>query len=398
MGPHGTSLSGSAVCEIHHAPGEEHEALEQLQQALDDAGADPPDAAGRAAEILRDAESVVVAFGSGLTRRLNGTANLDALSRLAEGLEARLLPLFSDANDHGAREIAASFDSDGLTAPEILRSAADGELDLLYLVGQDALPGSSEKTFVVVQDTFLSPGVAEIADVVLPAASFAEIDGSTTDMYGQVRMIRRAIQPLGTSKPDWEILSILAGKLGAEGFEYADASAVISELAKNVPFYRGASYASLEKGKPFFGKPRAADKGKAKKAASAKAAGRKPVSEKPDHDYPLVLVAELDEFAHRATPLSSQVPGLRRLERAPAVLLNPEDAGALGVGDDAPVSVISRRGRVDAKVQLSPGTREGVARMVVREGESSPAPLLQGLLDPTSKTPDELCAVRIEKL
>jgi predicted molibdopterin-dependent oxidoreductase YjgC len=341
---------------------------------------------------------VVIAFGTGLMRRLDGTGNRDAVARLAAALEAKLLPLLSDANDCGAREIAASFDCDGLTAPEILSSARDGELDLLYLVGQDAWPGSSDKAFVVVQDVFLAPGAAEVADVVLPAASFAEIDGSTTSLDGRVRRVRQAIQPLGNSKPDWEILSALAGKLGAEGFEYAEPAKVTSELTESVPFFRGASYAALEKGTPFFGKPGAVRKGKQPKPAAEDRGGRKPASETPDHDYPFALVAEFDEYTYKATPLSSAVPGLRRLERAPAVMINPADAGALGIGDDAPVSVISRRGRVAAKAQLSQATRQGVVRMVVRAGEASPAPVLHGLLDPTSKTPDELCAVTIEKL
>jgi len=399
MGPHATGLSSSAACEIRHAPGEERQVLEQLQQALSPAGdAELPEAVARAAEILQEAESVVIAFGSGLMRRLDGTGNRDAVARLAASLSAKLLPLFSDANDHGAREIAASFGCDGLTAPEILRSARDGELDLLYLVGQDAWPGSSDKAFVVVQDMFLSSGAAEIADVVLPAASFAEIDGSTTHMDGRLRRVRQAIPPLGTSKPDWEILSALAGKLEASGFDHSEPSKIMGELAQEVPFFKGTSYTALEKDTPFFGKPVAASKARRPTAAAPDRGGRKPASEAPDHDYPFALVAEFDEYTYKATPLSSAVPGLRRLERAPAVMINPADAGALGVGDDAPVSVISRRGRVAAKAQLSQATQQGVVRMVVRAGEASPAVVLHGLLDPASKTPDELCAVTIEKL
>jgi anaerobic selenocysteine-containing dehydrogenase len=80
------------------------------------------------------------------------------------------------------------------------------------------------------------------------------------------------------------------------------------------------------------------------------------------------------------------------------VALSPTDAEAMGIGPGAPVNVISRRGSVTAKAVLSEGVPQGVARMVARGGEASPALVLDVLLDPASKALEEICAVRIERL
>ena len=94
------------------------------------------------------------------------------------------------------------------------------------------------------------------------------------------------------------------------------------------------------------------------------------------------MLAEPDEYAYKATPLSSEVPGLRRLERAATVALSSRDAEAMGIEPGAPVNVISRRGRVSAKAVLGEGVPQGTARMVARGGEASPTLVIEVLLDP----------------
>jgi predicted molibdopterin-dependent oxidoreductase YjgC len=328
-------------------------------------------------------------------RRLNGVANRDLVAEVAKAVSAKVLPLLSCANDRGAREIAALFDGDGLTAPEILAAARSGQLDLLYLVGEDLWPGECKAKFVVVQDMFLPAEAGKIADVVLAAASFAEIDGTYTNLEGRVQRVRQAVPPAVVSKPDWEILSLLAGKLGATGFEHAQPSEVMAELAEKAPFYKGAAYEALDAQEAFFGQSKAA---KTARSGAETEGRRAPRSEKPDQDYPFSLLAEPDEYAYKATPLSSEVPGLRRLERAATVALSSRDAEDMGIQPGAPVNVISRRGRVSAKAVLAEGVQQGTARMVARGGEASPTLVLEVLLDPASKAPEEICAVRIEKM
>jgi len=402
VGPHETRLSAHAACEIRHAPGDERQVLEGLHKRLRGGkGGEAPEDVERAAEILEAATgqgSTVVIYGTGLMRRLDAVANREFVEAIANALSAEILPLVSRANDRGAIEIAAAFDCQGLTTSEIFTAAQNGQLDLLYLMGEDVRPGSSNSKynakFVVVQDMFLPAEAAEIADVVFPAASFAEIDGTYTNVEGRVQRLRCAIPPLGVSKPDWEILSMLAEQLGVEGLARKEPSGIMTELTKAVPFFKGAGYGALEK-KPFFGKSKAGKRGR---SAAPTGSGRAPRSEKPSGDYPFALVVEFDEYAHRATPLGSQVRGLARLESADAVALNTADAEALGIEPGAAMRVISSRGSVVGRAQPSERIQPGVVSMVGRGGQGAPARVLDLLVDPVSGAPEEICAVRIERL
>jgi anaerobic selenocysteine-containing dehydrogenase len=167
----------------------------------------------------------------------------------------------------------------------------------------------------------------------------------------------------------------------------------MAEVAKNVPFYRGATHDALDDG-AFFGAAEAHKS--ARSAATARTLAPRP--EVPDKDHPFLLVAEFDEYSYRATPLSSQVPGLGRLERAGTVTLSPADAEAAGVETGMPVSVVSRRGKAIAHAVVSERAQAGVVRMVARGGDGSLAVLLDGVHDPGSKAPEEICAVRVEKI
>jgi predicted molibdopterin-dependent oxidoreductase YjgC len=194
---------------------------------------------------------------------------------------------------------------------------------------------------------------------------------------------------------DWEVMGRLARKLEVPGFEYKQAAEVMDELGKAVPFFAGATHKALENKDAIFGKSKAA---KTRAAAKAVKPGRGPRSEKPDKDYPFRLAAEFDEFAYKATALSSEVAGLRRIEPAGSVIMNPGDAEAMNVETGNPVSITSRRGKITLKAILSDGMQPGVAKAVARSGEFSAESLLDVLLDPASKALEELCAVRIEKL
>jgi predicted molibdopterin-dependent oxidoreductase YjgC len=398
VGPHGTHLSAHAVCDVRHAPGDERQLLERLHKRLSGGrGGEIEEDLEHAAAILEAAAgegSVVVVYGSGPMRRLEGAANKELIEGIAKALSAKVLPLLSRANDRGAIEIASAFDGQGLAAPEIFTAAQSGQMDLLYLVGEDAWPGSYDAKFVVVQDMFLPAEAAELADVVFPVASFAEIDGTYTNLEGKVQRLRRAIPRFGGSKPDWEILSRLAQQLGVEGFEQGQPAEIMKELAGAVPFFKGASYKALEK-KAFFGKSKAGKRGS---SAAPAAPRRAPRREMPSSDYPFSLVVEFDEFAYRAAPLSAHVRGLARIEPAAGVALSRADADALGIEPGDAVRVTSRSGRATGTAIPSEDVQPGVVRMVGRAGDASTVRVLGLRLDPAGKAPEEICAVRIERL
>jgi predicted molibdopterin-dependent oxidoreductase YjgC len=145
----------------------------------------------------------------------------------------------------------------GLTAAEMVEAAIQGQVRAIYLMGGDsALSGldaqrakalADKVEFLVVQDMVLSEA-AKRADVVLPACSFAEKDGTFTNTERRVQRVRKVIGEVGQSKPDWWILCQVAQRMGARGFEYAGPSQIMEEIAQLTPDYAGISYPRLEAG------------------------------------------------------------------------------------------------------------------------------------------------------
>ena len=99
---------------------------------------------------------------------------------------------------------------------------------------------------MICQDIFLTE-TAELADVVLPAASFAEKNGTFTNSERRVQRVRKAIEPVGESKPDWRIVCEIAKRLGASGFDFESAEEVFEEIRSVTPSYAGITYGRIEK-------------------------------------------------------------------------------------------------------------------------------------------------------
>jgi predicted molibdopterin-dependent oxidoreductase YjgC len=119
-----------------------------------------------------------------------------------------------------------------------IKALISGELKAAYMAGFNPVRADpklraslSQLDFLVVQDLFLTE-TAELADVVLPAASFAEIDGTFLGPAGETLLLRRAIPPTG--RPDWQILAELGRKMGEKGFEFLDSRAVTHEMLASV--------------------------------------------------------------------------------------------------------------------------------------------------------------------
>lgn len=143
----------------------------------------------------------------------------------------------------------------GLNLAGMMEAAGAKKIKALYILGENlalsdpdvrrTLAGSLE--FLVVQDVFLTE-TARLAHVVLPGTTFAEKDGSFTNVERRVQRIRKAIEPAGDSRPDWWIISNIAKRMKAPGFDFETPSAIMDEIAKLSPAYAGISYGRLEKG------------------------------------------------------------------------------------------------------------------------------------------------------
>ncbi len=303
----------------------------------------------------------------------------------------------------------------GLTLTEIIPAAYQRQIKALYLVGENpvlsepcaghAQESLMELEFLVVQDIFLSE-TAQLADVVLPGASFAEKDGTFTNTERRVQRVRKAIEPVGNSKPDWWITGQIGQRMGSKGFDFAHPSQIMDEIASLTPSYGGISYERLEDGGLQWPCPTPEHPGTTILHTKQFTRGKgkfipleyKPPMELADDEYPLLLTTERSLYHYHTGTLTRKVKGLNILRSEELVEINPEDALALGITDGEMVKVISRRGEVVAKAKITEVSPVGVISMSFHFAESPTNLLTNPALDPVSKIPElKVCAVRVEK-
>ena len=309
-------------------------------------------------------------------------------------------------------------DSPGITHTEIFDAAYEGKIKAIYLVGENPILSEANAkhieeainklSFFVVQDIFLSE-TAKLADVVLPAVTFAEKDGTFTNTERRVQRIRKAIEPVGDSRPDWRITCEIAKKLGGKGFDFSHPVEIMEEIASLTPSYKGISYDRLENGGLQWPCPAKNDSETpilhTQQFATSSEKGKfmplsyKPPAEVPDDEYPLVLTTERSLYHFHTGTMTRKVSGLNILRSHELVEINPQDATTLGITDGQTVRVISRRGEVMTKAKVTDVSPPGVVCMTFHFAESPTNVLTSPALDPVSKIPEtKVCAVRIEKL
>lgn len=303
----------------------------------------------------------------------------------------------------------------GLTLTEMFDAVHEGRIKAMYLVGESSVLGESNARgvmsaverleFLVVQDMFLTE-TARQANVVLPACSFAEKEGTFTNAERRVQRVRKAIGELGGSRPDWWITCQIARRMGGRGFDFEGPSQIMDEIAKVTPVYGGISYQRLEAGSLMWPCPSQGHPGTSRLHVEGFALGKgrftpltyKDSRESPSDEYPLMLTAGL-------APRRSHMDGLIRRVKGPAapawtgiVELNPEDAKGLQVAEGDRVRLVSRRGQLVATARVTGATPPRVACMIFDHVES---PLVEAT-DAASGVVGgilrgKVCAVRVEK-
>jgi len=304
----------------------------------------------------------------------------------------------------------------GLTLSEIIPAAHDGSIKAIYLMGEN--PSLSDPDgnhvrealqnleFFIVQDIFLNE-TAQYADVVLPACSFAEKDGTFTNTERRVQRVREAIPPVGESRPDWWIAAEIAKRMGASGYEYADAAAIMDEIARLTPSYGGISFARLEEGSLQWPCPTPEHPGTPILHTKTFSRGKghfvpltyRPPMESPDETYPLVLTTDRSLFHYHTGTMTRKVRGLNTFRSYERVAISPADAGELGIAEGDAVRVTSRRGSVTARAWVTESSPKGTIAMTFHFAESPTNELTNPAYDPASKTPElKVSAVRVEKV
>jgi formate dehydrogenase alpha subunit len=303
----------------------------------------------------------------------------------------------------------------GLTLPEMLDAACDGKIKALYVIGEnpmlsDADAHHTEKAlrnldFLLVQDIFLTE-TAELADVVLPAASFAEEDGTFTNTERRIQRVRKAIEPIGNSKPDWWIICQLARRMGTHNFEFTHPSEVMDEIAMLTPSYGGVTYERLEEGGLQWPCPTKDHPGTPILHVGRFVCGLgrftplqyRPPAELPDKEYPLILITGRSLYHYHTGTMTRKITGLNSIEPEAVVEISPPDASHLKIKDGDKVKVISRRGEVIVKARVTEKSPPKTVYMDFHFAESAANILTNSALDPIAKTPEfKVCAVRVEK-
>ena len=403
-----------------------------------------------AARIYATQKPATILYCMGITQHSHGTENVMALSNLAlltgniGTASSGVNPLRGQNNVQGACDLGSlpnvftgyqqvandearvkfekAWDVTGLPAQvglaltEMLPAAEHGDLKALYIMGENPMVSDPdlkhvEKSldnleFLVVQDIFLTE-TAQMADVVLPAASFAEKDGTFTNTERRVQRVRKGVKPPGKARADWEIIADLSTRMGYE-MRYRSAEEIFEEIAELTPSYAGISYQRLDKegglqwpcptpkhpGTPYLHKDKFV-RGKGKFIPLE----YKPSAEVPDKKYPFILTTQRSLYHYHTGTMTRKVEGLNVLRRSELVEINPKDAEALGVSDGEMVQVKSRRGLVTAKAKVTEDSPPGVVSMTFHFAESPTNMLTNPIVDPTAKTPElKVCAVKVEKL
>jgi formate dehydrogenase alpha subunit len=277
-------------------------------------------------------------------------------------------------------------DRPGLTILEMVNAVLDGRLKALFVIGENPKLSDpdwqhlhhalKELEFLVVQDLFLSE-TAQVADVVLAAASTAEKDGTFSNTERRCMRVFKAIEPIGDTLPDWEILCRLSTAMGYP-MSYNHPEEIFRELASLTPSYAGMTYQRLgidglqwpcptadHPGTPYLHKDRFA-RGK----GQFHAIDYKDPAEMPDKAYPYFLTTGR-MFAHYHTGTMTRIsPALDREQPTGYVEINPVDAEKLKVHEGDVLVITSPRGKVEAPAKITPAVEPGNLFLPIHFGEN----------------------------
>ena len=409
----------------------------------------PRDQLVAAARLYAGAKAASILYAMGITQHTSGVDNVKSLANLAMlcgnvGIRGGgVNPLRGQNNVQGAcdmgglpnvfsgyqkvedaaarQRMEAAWGVEGLPAKpglpatEMMSKAHEGRLKAMYIIGENPMVSDPDLNharkcfqnleFLVVQDIFLTE-TAQLADVVLPSAAFAEKDGTFTNTERKVERVRRAVPPPGEAKADWWILAELAGRMG-HPMAYEGARNILEEIAAVTPSYCGINYDRLEKqgihwpctGTDHPGTPCLHMDQFTCGLGVLHAVEFKPPAEVPDEQYPVYLTTGRVLYQYHTGSMTMKSEGLNELAPECFVEMSPADAEKHGLGDGDRVKVSSRRGEIEARTQISAKAVDGTVFIPFHYAAAAANTLTNTALDPIAKIPElKVCAVRLEKM
>ena len=410
----------------------------------------PADLLVRAARLYAESKKAMIVYSMGITQHTTGVDNVKSLANLAMltghvgfastgvnplrgqnnvqgacdvGALPNVFSGYQKVNDDAARDkfekiwgVDALSAKPGLTVTEIFKKAREGQVKGLYIIGENPVISDPDSNhvrealenleFLAVNELFLSD-TAQYADVILPAASFAEKDGTFTNTERRVARIRKAIEPVGEARTDWEIICEIATRCGYKGMSYNHPSEIMDEIARLTPIYGGISYERLEPfglqwpcpskdhpGTVYLHKGKFT-KGKGSFMPCVHIAP----DELPDEEYSFALSTgrvywhwHTGTMTRRTSTLDREVPGAY-------IEVNPQDAERLKAQNGERVRVSSRRGEIEISIKITEKVKKGSVFIPFHFREAAANVLTNPAVDPVAKIPEyKICAVKIEKL
>ena len=436
---------------------ERTEGFEELKQKVKEYPAEKAcEITGISKEVLEQtallygqAEKAMILYAMGVTQHTTGTDNVKSVANLAmvTGNIGRpstgVNPLRGQNNVQGACDMGALPNvltgyrpiadpeartlfqekwglslpnTPSLTIVEMMDSAREGSLKGMLVVGENPMMSDPDIKHVkealealdllVVQDIFLTE-TAKLAHVILPACSFAEKEGTFTNTDRRVQRVRKAIDPIGQSKPDWIIISELAREMGATGFDFSSPEEIMKEISSVTTPYAGITYERLDKGEVLHwpcphenhpGTPFLHEKDFPRGKGRFFALDYVPPAELPDSEYPYILSTGRIPFHFHGGSMTRRIEILNQEAPTGYMDIHLEDANKLGIKGGEPVKVSSRRGEISIKARISTEVKPGIVFIPFHFSECAVNILTDRKLDPVAKIPGfKVCAVNIEK-
>jgi formate dehydrogenase major subunit/formate dehydrogenase alpha subunit len=302
----------------------------------------------------------------------------------------------------------------GLTVTQMIPKAHAGEFKALYIIGENPLVSDPDLNhaeasikhldFLVVQDIFLTE-TAQLADVVLPSRCFAEKNGTFSNTERRVQLIRKAVEAPGECKDDWQILCDIATRMGTP-MAYASSREIFEEIARVTPSYAGITYDRIAVEGLHWPCPTPQHPGTPILHRDQFTRGRgqfhaidyTPPAELTDDEYPLYLTTGRVLYHYHTGTMTMKSAGLNEKVPECFVEISPKDAALYDLTDGAEVEIASRRGKIRAKIQVSPKAVNGTVFIPFHFAQSAANRLTNAALDPVSKIPEyKVCAVKLSQ-
>ncbi len=398
------------------------------------------------ARIYAKAQKGSIVYAMGITQHVTGTMNVSALANLAMltghigrestgvnplrgqnnvqgacdmGALPNVLPGYQPLNDEKILEKfksswgEASNFGNGMTASQMMEEAAKGGIKSLYILGENPMVSDpdtqhveealSNLEFLVVQDIFMTE-TARFAHVILPATSYLEKDGTFTNTERRVQRVRKAIEPVGDSKADWEIICMLLKAFDCYA-EYESPEEIMDEIRALIPSYAGITYNRIERVGLQWPCPDIMRPGTAflHKDRFSRGLGRFSINEyrgpgeAVDEEFPLIMTTGRIQHHYHTGTMTRRSWALNREYPHGFIEINPFDAERFGVKSERKVKVTSRRGSLTTTAIITSKVKLGVVFMPFHFGEEAANKLTNRNFDPVSQIPElKVCAVKIE--